>query len=158
MFICGPIVSGLGYFWLMNELSRGYPQIGGPLLVQAAGAIVFLLGCVMMLVGRTYRHMAALCAYALMLSPAHSEPAKTPIARCTSFLRVFVLPRHYGALKYRLIKSTQHGDPPSVTIEFETRNKLRAPGRSIGTCEFDRDRRHISFYTFDGQRSQIIYD
>jgi hypothetical protein len=56
MFISGPIVSGLGYFWLMNELSRGYPQIGGPPLVQAVGAIVFLLGCVMMLIGRTYRH------------------------------------------------------------------------------------------------------
>ena len=101
--------------------------------------------------------MAALCAYALMLSPAHSEPAKTPIARCTSFLRVFVLPLH-GALKYSLIDASQVGDPPTVTIEFETRNKLRAPGRSIGSCEFDRDRRHINFFGLDGQRAQIIYD
>lgn len=101
--------------------------------------------------------MAALCAYAMTLSPAHSGPAKTPIARCTSFLRVFVLPLH-GGLKHSLIKATQQGDPPTVTIEFETRNKLRSPGRSIGSCDFDRDRRHISFYAFDGQRSQIIYD
>ncbi|TIR18282.1 MAG: hypothetical protein E5X34_22135 [Mesorhizobium sp.] len=101
--------------------------------------------------------MAALCAYALMLSPARSEPAQTPIARCTSFLRAFELPLH-GGVKYRLTKVTEHGDPPTVTIEFDTRNKLRAPGRSIGSCEFDRDRRHISFYMFDGQRSQIIYD
>ncbi|MGO4642482.1 hypothetical protein AB4Z43_29010 [Mesorhizobium sp. 2RAF45] len=56
LFICGPIASGLGYAWLMNELSNGYPQISGPLLVQAAGALAFLLGCVMMLVGRTYQH------------------------------------------------------------------------------------------------------
>lgn len=101
--------------------------------------------------------MAALCAYALMLSPASSEPAKTPIARCTSLLQVFVLSLH-GGLNYTLTNATQQGDPPTVTIEFETRNELRAPGRSIASCEFDRDRRHINYYTFDGQRSQIIYD
>jgi len=101
--------------------------------------------------------LAALCAYALLLSPARSEPAKTSIARCTDFLRVFVLSLH-GGLKYSLKKATQQGDLPTVTTVFETRNKLRAPGRSIGSCEFARDRRHINFYTFDGQRSQVIYD
>ncbi|AZO34039.1 MAG: hypothetical protein EOS76_06765 [Mesorhizobium sp.] len=101
--------------------------------------------------------MAALCAYALMLSPAHSGPAKTPIARCTSFLRVFVLPLH-GGLKYSLIKATQQGDPPTVTIELRPATNCvlqvdrSAPASSteIGAIS--------SLYTLDGQRSQIIYD
>ncbi|SFO88368.1 hypothetical protein SAMN03159463_03163 [Mesorhizobium sp. NFR06] len=100
--------------------------------------------------------MAALCAYALMLSPARSEPGQTPIARCNAFLRLFEFP--FFSLKYRLISTRLEGDPPQVTIEYETRNKLHAPGRSVGMCEIDRDRRHINFVTVDGLRSQIIFD
>ncbi|MFK0693097.1 hypothetical protein ACFX5Q_33920 [Mesorhizobium sp. IMUNJ 23033] len=56
MFVGGPIVGGLGYAWLLNELARSYPQLFLPLCVVALGAFVFLIGCVKMLVGRTYRH------------------------------------------------------------------------------------------------------
>jgi hypothetical protein len=100
--------------------------------------------------------MAVLCAYALMLSPASSEPGRSPIFRCDLFLRLFDF--HSSGLEYRLVRTTLKGDPPQVIIEYETRTKLHAPRRSVGICEFDRDRRHIDFVTVDGWRSQIIYD
>ncbi|WP_192245311.1 hypothetical protein [Mesorhizobium silamurunense] len=99
--------------------------------------------------------MAALCAYALMLSPARSEPAQTPIARCEFFLLLMMSPKDRG-LTYRRLSATERSDPPKVTIEFETRNKAHAPGRTTGSCEFDRDRRHITFFTLHGLRSQIV--
>ncbi|TPM34918.1 hypothetical protein FKO01_13185 [Mesorhizobium sp. B2-3-3] len=101
--------------------------------------------------------LAALCAYALMLSPAASEPALTPIARCENFLRFFEL--HGESHKsYRRISVTEQVDPLKVTIEFEIRNKAHAPHRLVASCEFYQDRRHIGFITLDGSRSQIIYD
>ncbi|TGP26409.1 MULTISPECIES: hypothetical protein [unclassified Mesorhizobium] len=102
--------------------------------------------------------LAALCAYALMLSPARSDPpALTPIARCEFLLRMLMQIGRAG-MTYRHLDATEQADPLTVMIEFETRNRARVPGRSIGSCEFDRDRRHISFITQDGFRSQIIYD
>ncbi|WP_192243578.1 hypothetical protein [Mesorhizobium silamurunense] len=100
--------------------------------------------------------MAAVCVYALMLAPARSEPALTLIARCEFFLQTMMYRR---GLIYRPTKATERADPPVVTVEFETRNRAHAPGRSvIGTCEFAQDHRHISFITLDGLRAQIVYD
>ncbi|RWM28489.1 hypothetical protein [Mesorhizobium sp.] len=100
--------------------------------------------------------LPALCAYALMLSPAASNPTVSVVARCEFLLRTMM---HGQGLTYRSVNATEQGDPPKVTIELETRNKLHAPvGRSIGSCEFEQDRRHISFITLDGRRSQIVYD
>lgn len=59
LFVCGPIVSGLGYAWLLNELTSSYvsnADLAPPFVVGAAGGVAFLIGCIMMLVGRTYRH------------------------------------------------------------------------------------------------------
>ena len=53
MFVCGPIVSGLGYVWLLREMESSYADLAPPFLVEVAGGIVFLIGAVMMLVGRT---------------------------------------------------------------------------------------------------------
>ncbi|MET3597061.1 hypothetical protein ABID26_006485 [Mesorhizobium shonense] len=56
MFICGPVLSGFGYAWLLNELSTSYPRPGLPLVVVGLGALGWVVGCVKMLVGRSYRH------------------------------------------------------------------------------------------------------
>ncbi|TPK73046.1 hypothetical protein FJ930_11150 [Mesorhizobium sp. B2-4-15] len=93
-----------------------------------------------------------------MLSPAASEPALTPIARCENFLRFFELHGGERHNSYRRISVTEQVDPLKVTIEFEIRNKAHAPRRLVASCEFYQDRRHIGFVTLDGSRSQIIYD
>lgn len=94
--------------------------------------------------------LAAYCAYALMLSPASSKPVMPVTARCEFFLRILT---HRRGLTYIRVNATEQDNPLKVTIEFETRNKAHAPGRSIGSCEFEQDRRHISFLTVDGWRS-----
>ncbi|MDX8449941.1 hypothetical protein [Mesorhizobium captivum] len=58
---------------------------------------------------------------------------------------------------YRPLSAIEQADPPKVTIEFEMRNKAHSLSRTIGSCEFDRDRRHIAFFTLNGLRSQIVY-
>ncbi|CAN7311482.1 hypothetical protein [Mesorhizobium caraganae] len=60
LFICGPIVSVLGYAWLLNELTSSYASsadLAPPFVVVATGGVALLSGCVMILVGRTYRHV-----------------------------------------------------------------------------------------------------
>ncbi|RUU05710.1 hypothetical protein EOD23_14960 [Mesorhizobium sp. USDA-HM6] len=59
-------------------------------------------------------------------------------------------------MAYSPLSAIEQADPPKVTIEFETRNKAHAATRPIGSCEFNRDRRHIIFFTLNGLRSQIL--
>ncbi|TIV73441.1 MAG: hypothetical protein E5V89_00275 [Mesorhizobium sp.] len=97
--------------------------------------------------------IAGRCAYALTISQPAPSLVQTPVARCESFL--LMLKSHERASAYKAIGAIEQVDPTKVTIDFEMRNKAHAPGRSIGSCEFDRDRRHITFFTLDGRRSQI---
>ncbi|WP_292345518.1 hypothetical protein, partial [Mesorhizobium sp.] len=92
-------------------------------------------------------------AYALTISQPAPSPAQTPVARCEFFL--LMLKSHERASTYKALSAMKQVDPPKVTIKFEMRNKAHAPSRSTGSCEFDRDRRHITFFTLDGRRSQI---
>ncbi|PBB32051.1 hypothetical protein CK221_25645 [Mesorhizobium sp. WSM3868] len=59
-------------------------------------------------------------------------------------------------MAYKALSAIEEANPPKVTIRFEGRNKARAPVRSNGSCEFDRDWSHITSFTLDGRRSQIF--
>ncbi|RWE78120.1 hypothetical protein [Mesorhizobium sp.] len=84
--------------------------------------------------------MAPLFAYALIIASAKLTPALTPITRCDLNLRILMM-RDRGLI-YRTVRVTEQDNPPKVVIEYEKRDKLRAPvGRSVGSCEFDRSRR-----------------
>ncbi|MET3597183.1 MULTISPECIES: hypothetical protein [Mesorhizobium] len=89
-----------------------------------------------------------------MISQPAPPLAQTPVARCEFFL--LMLKSHERASGYKALSAIEQADPPKVTIEFEMRNKAHAPSRSTGSCEFDRDRRHITFFTLEGLRSQIV--
>ncbi|RRH92835.1 hypothetical protein EH240_31000 [Mesorhizobium tamadayense] len=98
--------------------------------------------------------IAGRCAYALTISQPAPSLAQTTIARCEFFL--LMLKSHERGMAYKPLGAVEQANPPKVTIEFEMRNKAHALGRSIGSCEFDRDRRQITFFTLDGRRSQIL--
>ncbi|RWA77143.1 hypothetical protein [Mesorhizobium sp.] len=98
--------------------------------------------------------IAGRCAYALMISQPAPSLAQTQVDRCEFFL--LMLKSDERASAYKALSAIEQVDPPKVTIEFEIRNKAHAPGRTTGSCEFDRDRRHITFFTFHGLRSQIL--
>ncbi|MER8387268.1 hypothetical protein NKH14_17425 [Mesorhizobium sp. M1380] len=59
LFTLGPCASAIGYAWLISELANTYSysrNTGGPALLIGGGGLAFLLGCVLMLIGRTYNH------------------------------------------------------------------------------------------------------
>ncbi|MEO3386045.1 hypothetical protein [Mesorhizobium sp. CAU 1741] len=54
LFVCGPCVSGVGYAILLREVGSRFtqPSLMLPGFLMIAGGLAFLLGAVMMLVGR----------------------------------------------------------------------------------------------------------
>ncbi|PBC01708.1 hypothetical protein [Mesorhizobium sp. WSM3860] len=99
--------------------------------------------------------IAARFAYALTISEAAPPSAQSPVARCEFFL--LMLKSREGRTAYKAVSAIEQADPPKVTIAFEMRNKaVSAPVRTNGSCEFDRDWRHITSFTLDGRRSQIF--
>lgn len=61
LFVLGPIASGLGWAWLVAAAASS-PRYGAagmlfaPATLTFVGGVAFLLGCILMLVGRSYTH------------------------------------------------------------------------------------------------------
>nr|WIE92046.1 hypothetical protein P9270_002220 [Mesorhizobium sp. WSM4875] len=98
--------------------------------------------------------IAARCGYALTISEAAPPSAQSPVARCEFFL--LMLKSREAGTAYKALSAIDQVNPPKVIVEFEMRNAAHAPARSQGSCDFDREWRHITSFTLDGRRSQIF--
>lgn len=57
LFVGSPVVSGLCYYWFQVQAAKTYGgNIAPPAIFMALAGVAFLVGCILLLVGRSQSH------------------------------------------------------------------------------------------------------